>query len=237
MTVSAQQHEQGLEQRRRAEESRAAAAQHRARAHELRAGGNVGDDDTDVDSDAFLHAGIEEVLAEIAELRAAGFDERAESADSLAQAEAAAGDEEREELLRRASASVIRAAELEAQAIALRDELAADPALHEALAEAAMARARAREQRALAAAARAAIADGSPTGALDSLRAERHDAWAELHDCLARAHRLRGEGLNELAEASQREAERLRQLAQAADARVSEPEGGVAEDGAADAAA
>ena len=231
MSVSAREDEQVLEQRRRAEESRALAAEHRARAHELRAGGSAGEEDEDVDSDAFLHAGIEEVLADIAELRAAGFDERAASCEALGRAEISDA-EEREALLRQASASVIRAAEFEAQAIELRDELAADEALHEALSEAAMARARAREQRALAEAAISELAPADGTGSgLEALRAERHQAWAELHERLALAHRLRGEGLSELAEASYREADRLRQLAVAADERLlaAEPNGSAAE--------
>lgn len=238
MSASAGEAEQVLEQRRRADESRALAAEHRARAHELRAGGSTGDDGEGVDSDAFLHAGIEEVLAEIAELRAAGFDERTRSCEALAGANAVAGDE-RDELLRQAGAAVIRAAELEAQAIALHDELAADPDLHDALSEAAMARARAREQRELACAARAEIATaGGAMAELMSARAERHDAWAELHERLALSHQLRGQGLGELAESSQREADRLRRLAQAADERVASAEAGSGPDRpAADAAA
>lgn len=237
MSASAGEAEQVLEQRRRADESRALAAEHRARAHELRAGGSTGDDGEGVDSDAFLHAGIEEVLAEIAELRAAGFDERARSCEALAGANAVAGDA-RDELLRQASAAVIRAAELEAQAIALRDELAADPDLHDALSEAAMARARAREQRELASAVRAEISTAGAMAELLSARAERHEAWADLHERLALAHQLRGQGLGELAESSQREAERLRRLAQAADERLARAESGGGPDrSAADAAA
>ncbi|HWD68612.1 MAG TPA: hypothetical protein VG293_00365 [Solirubrobacteraceae bacterium] len=237
MNASARETEQVREHRRRAEESRALAAERRARAHELRAAGNAEDEVEGVDSDAFLHAGIEEVLAEIAELRAAGFNDRALSCEALARAETA-GDE-RDELLRQASAAVIRAAELEAQAIALRDELAADPRLHDALSEAALARARAREHRDLALAARAQIrSDGdAAAGALQSIRAERHDAWAELHERLALAHQHRAQGLSELAESSQREADRLRGLAQAADERLSIAERGGASDQAADAAA
>ena len=142
MNVSAREAEQGLEHRRRAEDSRALAAEHRARAHELRAAGAVEEELQGVDSDAFLHGGIEEVLAEIAELRAAGFDERAVSCETLVRAEQAAGDE-RDGLLRQASAAVIRAAELEAQAIALRDDLAPDMGLHDVFVETATARVRA----------------------------------------------------------------------------------------------
>lgn len=236
MSANAQEAEQFREHRRRADESRALAAEHRARAHELRAGGSPGEDGEDVDSEAFLHAGIEEVLAEIAELRAAGFDERARSCEALIGAEIADG-EERDELLGQASAAVIRAAEIEAEAIALREELAADPVLHDALSEAAMARARAREQRSLALAARAEIGDGGvDDGELRAIRAECPDAWAELYQRLALAHQLRGQGLDELAEGAQREAERLRALALELDERLALAEGGD-EDQAADAAA
>jgi len=227
MGASADRAEQALEHRRRAEECLALAGEHRARAHELRAGGSAGEDSEDIDRDAFLHAGIEEVLAEVAELRAEGFEQRAASCEALVQAEGAET-EERDQLLRQASAAVVRAAELEAEAIALRDELAADPQLHEALSEAAMERARAREQRSLAAAARAELADAVVPDELLRLRAERHEAWAELHERLALVHQLGGEGLSELAQASQREAERLRRLAQAAEERVLLAQQGIA---------
>jgi hypothetical protein len=236
MGASAEEAKQALEHRERAEECRALAAEHRARAHELRAGGSAAEDAEDVDADAFLHAGIEEVLAEVAELRAEGFDQRAGSCEALVRAEGVEA-QERDELLRLASAAVIRAAELEAEAIALRDELAADPRLHEALSEAALERARAREQRSLAAAARAELADAEAPDELLRLRAERHEAWAELHERLALVHQLGGEGLKELAEASQREAERLRQLAQAAEERVVVAQQGTERPASADAAA
>ncbi|MGH2861214.1 MAG: hypothetical protein ACRDLT_06855 [Solirubrobacteraceae bacterium] len=45
-----------------------------------------------------------------------------------------------------------------------------------------------------------------------------------MQERLALAHRLRGEGLTELAETSAREAERLRSLAQAAQERLSAAE-------------
>lgn len=143
MSASGREAEQGLEQRWRADQSRALAAEHRARAHELRAGVNAGDDGA------------------------------------------------RPKLLRQASASVLRA----------------------------------REQRRLATAACVQIAgqDGT-TVEPQQLRAERHEAWAEVQERLALAQRLRGEGLTELAETSAREAERLRSLAQAAQERVSAAE-------------
>lgn len=237
MSTRAQDTEQVLEQRRRAEESRAQAAEHRARAHELRAGGTTGDE-AGVDSDAFLHAGIEEVLADIAELRTAGFEERAASGEALIRAEDAEDEAQRDDLLRRASAAVIRAAEFEAQAIALRDELAADPELHDALSEAALARARAREHRSQALAIRTELDGGVGADAeLQILRAEYHEAWADLHERLALAHRLRGEGLTELAQSSHREADRLRGVALAAGERLSLAERGVEPDQAAETAA
>jgi hypothetical protein len=89
MTVTARDAERDLEHRRRSEELRASAAGHRARAHELRASVSAAaETDTDIDNtdgDAYLHAGIEELLAEVAELHAAALDERAQGDIARAQ--------------------------------------------------------------------------------------------------------------------------------------------------------
>jgi hypothetical protein len=207
MTVSARDAERDLEHRRRAEELRASAAEHRARAHELRASVST-DTDTDTDTDsadgdgeAYLHAGIEELLAEVADLRAAALDERTR------------GD-------------LVRADELEQEAYALSAVGQAEAELHEAFSKAAMARARARQERRLAVVARrAAIARVAGSLAdLHGVSAERHEAWAELHERLGLAHQLRGQGLVELAETSAREAEELRNLALRAEERVVQAE-------------
>jgi hypothetical protein len=192
MTVSArdQDQHQGLQQHRTAEDLRALAAEHRARAHELRASVNGAAGPEDAGNNAYLHAGIEERLAEVADLRAAAIDERAAGATA-------------------------RADELEREADGLSELGEGGAELNGALSEAAMERARVREQLRLAGAARrAAIARGVGVVAeLHSARAENHEAWAELHARLALAHQLRGQGLDELAETSLREAEKLRSAA------------------------
>jgi MFS family permease len=204
---------QALEYRRAAEETRAWAAEHRARAHELRAGPGVSS------------AGIEDVLGEISELRAAALDERAAACDERVQADATQEPGEREAALERARAAALRAEAQEQEAESLSTEHEADAALHRALSDAAMERARAREQRGLAAAARGeAPDDDSAIGVLHRARAERYDAWAAMHDSLALAHQLRGEGSIEQAEAAEQEAAELREVALGAEERVSAAE-------------
>jgi hypothetical protein len=206
MTASARDEDRGLEHHRDPEDLRASAAEHRARAHELRASvnGTAGLEDTG--NDAYLHAGIEERLAEVADLRASAIDERARGATA-------------------------RADVLEREAEGLSEVGAGEAELHGALSDAAMERARVRAQLRFAGAARrAAIARGAGVAAeLHRARAENHEAWAELHARLALAHQLRGQGLDELAETSLREAEKLHSVALRAEELVaaSESQAGV----------
>ncbi|HEX3617869.1 MAG TPA: hypothetical protein VHU61_15115 [Solirubrobacteraceae bacterium] len=197
MTASARDEQSGLEPGRDAEDLRASAAEHRARAHELRASVNGTDEFGQADGDAYLHAGIEERLASVANLRAEALDQRAR------------GD-------------TARAEQLEREADALGEVGDGDGELHDALSQAALERARVRERLRLAGAARrAAIARGdSSAGALHRARAESHEAWAELHARLALAHQLRARGLGELAETSLHEAETLRSAARQAEQRL-----------------
>lgn len=201
MTASARDEDRSDSAARDAEGLRASAAEHRARAHELRASANGAAGLEESGNDAYLHAGIEERLADVAELRAAALDERA------------AGHRARAQALEREADALSQAREGEAE-------------LHGALSEAAMERARLREQLRLAGAARrAAIAGGDgPAGVTHRARAERHEAWAELHARLALAHQLRGQGLVELSVTSLAEAEKLRAEAVRADERLAAAE-------------
>jgi hypothetical protein len=205
MPASASHEQPGLEPHREAEDLRASAAEHRARAHELRSSVNGADEFEEGGGDAYLHAGIEERLASVADLRADALDARAH------------GD-------------TARAEELEHQADELSEVDEGEGELHGALSDAALERARVRERlRHAGAARRAAIARGeSPAGALHRARAESHEAWAELHARLALAHQLRARGLVELAETSLREAEKLRAAALQAEQLVlaTEPQAG-----------
>jgi hypothetical protein len=187
MTARARDEHRGLDPYRDAEDLRASAAEHRARAHELRASVNAADELEQAGSDAYLHAGIEERLASVADLRADALDQRA-------------------------NGDAARADELEQQADALSEAGEGEGELHHALSEAALERARVRERLRLAGAARrAAIARGeTAAGTLHRARAEGHEAWAELHARLALAHQLRARGLIDLADTSLQEAEKLR---------------------------
>ena len=120
MSTDARADERGREQHSRAEMSRALAAEHRARAHELRAGA-AGDDER-TNSDAFLQAGIAEMLAQIADLRAAGLEERSAADDLFARADTAAAGE-REDLLSQAAEASQRADALEQEAADLQRTL------------------------------------------------------------------------------------------------------------------
>lgn len=173
------------------------AAEHRARAHELRASVNGAVELEKAGTDAFLHAGIEERLASVADFRA----------DALAA---------------RARGALTRADELEREADMLSEVGEGEVELHDALSEAALERARVRERLRLAGAARrASLARGQgPAAEFHHSRAESHEAWAELHARLALAHQLRGQGLVELAETSLREAEKLRGAALEAERQV-----------------
>ena len=115
MSTDAREAERGLELRQRAEESRAVAAEHRARAHELRAGAAEVVPADGVDSEAYLHAGIGEMLAQIADLQAAGLEERAAAGDAVARADTVPAGE-REDLLRQAAEAIQRAEALEREA-------------------------------------------------------------------------------------------------------------------------
>ncbi|HEV7882382.1 MAG TPA: MFS transporter [Solirubrobacteraceae bacterium] len=209
------EHLSALRDHERAEEERARAAEHRAAAHELAA------DALGATNGAGARQDIEEVLADIAELRAKRLDELAISHDERANADRAGDDLQRHAGLERAAAAQERARIHKERAEALAAEHDADSRMHVELAEAASERALAREQRALADEARsharqARGADATLAGAL----AARHDAWEQMHTARALAHRSHAEGNNADAERQDREAEAHQERALAADERV-----------------
>lgn len=122
MSTDARGAEHGHELRRRADESREVAAEHRARAHELRAGAAEAAPVDGVGSEAYRHAGIDEVRAQVAELRAAGLEERAAASDAIARADMGPAGE-REDLLSQAAESDRRADALEHEAGELQGRL------------------------------------------------------------------------------------------------------------------
>ncbi|HZE03838.1 MAG TPA: MFS transporter, partial [Solirubrobacteraceae bacterium] len=132
---------QSLGWRRQAEEARAWAAEHRARAHEVRFesdGGNGQSQD---------RVGIEEALSEIADLQGRALDERAYAEEARARAADSDEPHERDCALELAEAAEQRATAQDEHAAALGAEDSAEAERHEALAAAATERARAHQHR------------------------------------------------------------------------------------------
>ena len=199
----------------RAEEERARAAEHRAAAHELAPAAKDGDGR----AGDRMHA--EEVLAEIAELRAAGLHERAAAHEERAKAEGLSDEAEIRASAERVEAAQERARAADERAEALAAEHEADAQAHAELAEAASERARAREQRALVEQAeqRAREVEGAAAGVARA-EAAVHERWAEMHDARARAHLARARGEEEDAVQLRREAAVAEELGRAAEARL-----------------
>ncbi|HEX6457789.1 MAG TPA: MFS transporter [Thermoleophilaceae bacterium] len=201
---------EALRCRQRAEEERARAAEHRAAVHELTA-----------KSDGADRLRAEEVLAEVAELRAKGLDERAGVHDRRSAADRATDGAQRQVALDRAAAAEQRAQVDEERAEALVAENRADSELHTELAEAAAERARASEQRALADKTRGE-ADGQqgPAGDVARAQVEMYEAWAQMHDARAQAHVARSERNRQDADRYEGEADAHQERALAAEQRV-----------------
>jgi MFS family permease len=206
---------EALRFRQRAEEERARAAEHRAAAHEL----SVQSDGGGRTAADRLRA--EQVLGDIADLRAQSFDEHASEHEQRALAERATEDAERQAALDRAAAAEQRARVDEERAQALAAENKADSEEHSELAEAAAERARASEQRALADKAHSE-AQAQPGTAADvaTAQAEMYEAWAQMHEARAQAHTARSEGNKRDAERYDREADAHQERALAAEQRV-----------------
>jgi hypothetical protein len=189
-----------LSMRERAEEERARGARHRAAVHEFASANGNGDG-----HDLAAGQGIEQALADIAELRAKALDERASSEDDHAKALSAGSDAERRAVAARAEAALERARSFDEQAAALEAEHHAEERPHVERAAAGSERARAGEQAALAAEARgrastldtAAAAVANPEAAL-------HETWQHMHATRAEAHAQRAAG--HVAESDQHEA-------------------------------
>ena len=176
--------EEAVRLQARAEEERARAFEHRARAHELQAAPAEGVDDK---------VRTEEALAEIADLHAQAFDERANARLEGERGERAEDEGERRASRQRAAGAVQRAEAYDREAAARAADEPGDERLQEGLASAAHERARAREQRAAAETARAA-AESSEGVARDveEARAELHLRWAEAHEARSRVHEAYG---------------------------------------------
>ena len=209
------QRRESLVFRQRAEEAWAWAAEHRARAHEVRSGALPGN------GQAEDRAGIEETLAEIAELQAKAFDARADAQEERAGAEAAEGPHDRDAARERAEAAEQRAVAEEEHAAALGAEDKAAAERHEALMAAATERARAHEHRNEAHQARAKVDESDEAGAeVAGARAEMHDAWALMHERQGAAHAARAAEDQTEVHALRREVEHAEQAALAAEERV-----------------
>jgi hypothetical protein len=206
----------GLNDRARAEEERARAAEHRAVAHDMRAALNPGGNGRVAD-----RLRVEDVLAQIAELRAGGFDESAVVHDEQVAADQAADEAQRQAALERADAARERARAFDEHAEALAAEHRQDGQAHEALAEAAAERARAHEQRALAEQARieSGQRDGTPAE-LARAQVEFHDEWANVHMERALALAAEAEGDRGTASQHDRESAAHKERALAAEDRV-----------------
>jgi MFS family permease len=206
------EHREALQARQRAEEERARAAEHRAAVHDLRANGGNGDPDR-------LRA--EQVLAEMAELRAQGFDEQATGHEERSAADDGGKDADRQAALERAQAADERAQVDFERAEALSAEHRTDADRHNELAEAASERARAREQGALADDARGKAEQAEDAEAtVFTAEAEMYDAWTRMHEAHALAHAARAEGTPDDAAAHDREADVEEERALAAKERV-----------------
>jgi MFS family permease len=207
---------EALRLRERAEEERARAAEHRAATHDLAAQADGGE------RSAGDRLRAEQVLGEIAELRAQSFDEQASGHDQRALADQATDEAQRQAALDRAAAAEQRARVDEERAQALAGENKADSEQHAELAEAAAERARAGEQRALADKARSDDADGQQGADADvaGAQAEMYEAWAQMHEARAQAHAARSERNKRDADRYDREADAHQERALAAEQRV-----------------
>ncbi len=201
---------QALECRRRGEEERARAAEHRATALELEAGSDPGD-----------RLRAEQVLAEIADVRAQGFDEHAAAHEERAKAEDLDDEGERKATLERAAAADERARALDERVRALGAEHESEAESHAALADAAGERARAREQRAAMEQARveAERAEG-PDAEAARARAEMHERWAAMHAERSNAHAARAGNDSDAQRRHEENAAEQEQFALAAEQRV-----------------
>jgi MFS family permease len=201
--------------REEAEAERARAAEHRALLHELRVLADQGD------TEAADRLRMEEIQAQIAQLRAQSLDEQAAAHEERARAFQARTEAERRAALERAGAAEERARAYEEQAAALAAEHEPDAESHAALAAAASERARAREQRALAELARGEADQlRGPWADLARARADMHENWAAMHAARAQAFEARARGDHEDAVRYEREARHHEHLALAADQRV-----------------
>ncbi|HET7327743.1 MAG TPA: MFS transporter [Nocardioidaceae bacterium] len=194
-----------------AERARAEAAGHRADALELRTAADAGD------GPAADRMYAEEVLADIADLRAQALDEQAAAHLLHAEADSTEG-HSAAACQHRARAAQLRADGLTARQQALGAHDPAGAERHGELAEAAEQRARASEQRALAEQARAAAE--TDNASVEQARAEMHESWSRMHEALAQVHAARAEGDSSAADAAEREATEVEQLALAAEERL-----------------
>ncbi|MDX6678923.1 MAG: hypothetical protein QOE31_2975, partial [Solirubrobacteraceae bacterium] len=199
----------------RAEEERARAAEHRAAAHELRPAADGGD------RRAGDRIAAEEVLAEIAELRATGLEERATAHEERARAEDLEDAAQQRASAERVKAAQERAHASDERAEALAAEHDADAQVHAELAEAASERARAREQRALVEQAghEAEQLQGAAAGVARA-EAAVHQRWAEMHDARARAHVAHAAGEADDAAKLEQQAAAKEELGRAAEQRL-----------------
>jgi MFS family permease len=173
--------DEGARCRAKAEDERANALEHRARAHELRAAASSGD------GDAAARVGLEEELAQIADLRAQALDERAAAAEEDARAERSAEDAERRAAEQLADAARERAEAFERSAAARAAADDGEERRQQALADAAAERGRAREQHAAAESAGAAAEQlEGAAAAVEEARARVHERWATTHEARAR---------------------------------------------------
>jgi MFS family permease len=200
--------------RERAEQERARASEHRAALHDVAARAGAGRDGAD-------RRRAEQVLAELAELQAQAFDERADAHDQRAAADEAPQKGERQAALEVAEAAEERANVDEERARALTAEQKADSARHQKLAEGAAERARGHEQLALAAKARSQAGDQrGPDAEVSAAQADMYSAWAQMHDARAHAHTARSEGKGAEADGHDRDADDWQERALAAEQRV-----------------
>jgi MFS family permease len=181
------QHATPPPRRELAEEERARAAEHRAAVHELAAANGHGNG-----HDLAAPQGIEQVLADIGELRANALDERASSEAERAKTGSSGSDSERRAALARADAAAERSRFFDEQAAALEAEPPAEDRPRLERAAAAFERARARDQAALAAEARGRASKlGGAAAAVANAEATLHETWQHMHITRSQAHAQR----------------------------------------------
>jgi MFS family permease len=210
-----QERDQAIRYRELAEIERANAAEKRASLYELRRRADEGD------PDAASRLLVTEVEAEVSELRALGFDERAAASEERAHAALAPSEAMRQAALERAAAAEERARGYEARAAMLIsvDDLEAHS--HGALAEAAAERVHEHEQRALSHEARAEAERLSGEASNVAVaRAALHESWARVHAARAQTFEARANRDYDAAAVFEREAQGLEPLARAAEERV-----------------